>query len=145
MFKPLAGLLLASALVLAACRSGDDAASDPSPADEAPTATEQSTPATGGDVDASAVILEDPNSSARAAVSQVCLTEGTGQVTIELSGYDDAAGTVIDAKVGTQTTQIQVNADGTGTQIRQGTLDGEIDVSIPLPGGGELETELPGC
>ena len=152
MFKPLAGLLLASALVLAACGSSDDTDSAPSPADEAPTATEQTTPdsgdsgdGTGGDVDASAVILEDPNSSARAAVSQVCLTEGTGQVTIELSGYDAAAGTIIDAEVGTQTAQIQVNADGTGTQIRQGTLDGPVKVTVPLPEGGELETELPGC
>jgi hypothetical protein len=143
MFKPLAGLLLASALVLAACSSDSD--SSPSPTDDAPMATVQSTPATGGDVDASAVILEDPNSSASAAVSQVCLTEGTGQVTIELSGYEAAAGTVIDAEVGTQTAQIQVNADGTGIQIRQGSMAGEMDVTVPLPEGGELETELPGC
>lgn len=142
MFKPLAGLLLASALVLVACSSGDDA-SDAT--DEATPTTEQTAPDTGAGAETSAVILEDTNSSARAAVSQVCLSEGTGQVTIELSGYEDAAGTVIDAEVGDQTAQIQVNADGTGTQIRQGSMAAEIEVSIPLPDGDELETTLPGC
>ncbi len=141
MFKPLAGLLLATALVLAACSSSDDASDT---TQEAPT-TEQTAPDTEAGAEATAVILEDPNSSARAAVSQVCLSEGTGQVTIELSGYEDAAGTVIDAEVGTQTAQIQVNADGTGTQIRQGAMAAEIEVSVPLPDGGELETTLPGC
>lgn len=147
MLKPLAGLLLASALLLTACSSDGDPDSAPSPADESLAPTDLSAPssATGGGGHSSAVIVEDPNSSASASISQVCLSKGTGQVTIRLSGYEAAASTVINAKVGSQSIPIEVNDDGAGTQFHQGRLDGPTKVTIPLPGSGELATELPGC
>lgn len=152
MLRPAFGLLLASALLLAACGSGDDGRSDgdltsPTPAATAVDESETETDAgPAEDPRNFAATLEDPNSDARAIVTQACIESDTGTVTMKISGFTDVdAGEVVNAKVGRQTVPVQVSADGSGLQIRQGTLSEPTKVSIPLPAGGALETEVPGC
>jgi hypothetical protein len=134
-------------LLLGSCSSddGDDGGtSEPAVEDASGDTTDAEDGGEGG-AEGSTIEVEDPNSDAVAVFCVMCIEPGFGNVTIELSGFSDVAGDLVEAEVRSQSTQVQVGADGTGIQIRQGNLEGPTAVIVELPSGDTLEGEVTGC